>query len=48
MDNVTITENFARDHGGGIYATNGGLDIKGDSEITLNSAGDTGGGHLDK
>ncbi len=44
VDNVTITENFARDHGGGIYATNGGLDIKGDSEITLNSAGDTGGG----
>ena len=44
IDNVVITENYARDHGGGIYVTFGSLDIKGDSEITRNSAGDSGGG----
>ena len=44
INNVNITENFARDHGGGIYATNGIAEIKNDSEITKNSAGDTAGG----
>lgn len=44
VDNVDITENVARDHGGGIYATNGTLDVKGNSEVTHNTAGDSGGG----
>ena len=44
LKNVAVTENFARDHGGGIYATNSLVDIEGGSEITLNSAGDTAGG----
>ena len=44
VDDVVITENAARDHGGGIYASNGTLDIKGESEISHNEAGDSGGG----
>jgi predicted outer membrane repeat protein len=43
-NNVVITENIARDHGGGIYVSNGTMDILNGSEITKNTAGDTGGG----
>ena len=33
LDNVIVTENYARDHGGGIYVTGGRLEVRGDSEI---------------
>ena len=44
LDNVVVTENSARDHGGGIYVTRGRLEVRGDSEISHNTAGDTAGG----
>ena len=44
LENVVVTENYARDHGGGVYVTGGALTVTGDSEISHNSAGDTAGG----